>query len=88
MSSKADAGAVTVDQLYSKFYVIPDFQREYTWKPRHVKALLNDLLVAHTTGVTDDCSLGSLIVYGEGKRQHVVDGQQRLSGGAGPYRQR
>jgi hypothetical protein len=77
--TRIDADPATVADIFSEFYVIPVFQREYIWKPRHVKVLLTDLHVAHTTGSSEDYFLGSLITYREDGCRHVVDGQQRLT---------
>jgi hypothetical protein len=77
--TRIDAEAATVAEVFGEFYVIPVFQREYIWKPRHVQTLLKDLYVAHTSGDAEDYFLGSLITYEEGGARQVVDGQQRLA---------
>jgi hypothetical protein len=77
--AKVDAKAHMLEEIFSNFYVIPDFQREYIWKPRHVRVLLTDLHTAWATGGDMEYFLGSLVVYDQDGKQHVVDGQQRLT---------
>ena len=59
-------------------FVIPSFQRAYTWQTENVEQLVNDLQDACTHPETP-YFLGSLILVkdGHGKYQ-VIDGQQRL----------
>ena len=59
-------------------FVVPSFQRAYTWQTENVEQLVNDLQDACTHPETP-YFLGSLILVkdGHGKYQ-VIDGQQRL----------
>lgn len=76
-------------------YVLPHFQREYTWEKTHWETLLNDALAIHEeipsglnqvqTVQDPEHFLGSLVVINDGTRNgtvtafKLVDGQQRLT---------
>lgn len=69
-------------------YVLPHFQREYTWVKENWDTLLNDSLAIYNEnqpGKTPEHFLGSLVVIEEGVIQgtmsafKLVDGQQRLT---------
>jgi hypothetical protein len=77
--TKVAARAVTVETLFGSFYEIPDFQREYIWKPRQVKTLLSDLQTSWSTGNATEYFLGSIVLTVDKKQELVVDGQQRLT---------
>ena len=65
--------------LQREQYVIPDFQRPYSWKLEQCRKLIDDLVEAYNAET--DYFLGNIIIaVGEKKREqpHVVDGQQRL----------
>ena len=79
VTAKIDADAVVLEDLFKRFYVIPDFQREYVWKKRHVTQLLEDLHRQFMTGGPDEYFLGSLVLHQEVDGYHVVDGQQRIT---------
>lgn len=60
-------------------YIIPSYQRHYSWTMEECKQLYDDVLEAYESN-TDSYFLGN-IVLAEGKkddRPEVVDGQQRL----------
>lgn len=73
--------ATTTSQLFSSFYVIPDFQRDYIWKKKQVVQLLTDVYGAFHAGEDDNYFLGSIVVFGtdKGTSLALVDGQQRLA---------
>lgn len=61
-------------------FVIPDFQRPYSWKKEQVQALLDDLT---TFAESDEKEyfLGTVVMYSEdwGQTYNLVDGQQRFT---------
>jgi uncharacterized protein with ParB-like and HNH nuclease domain len=74
--SPLDASAKTVAELFSKStFVIPQYQREYSWKADEVEEFWGDL--KNTLGL-DDYFLGLIILTDENGEKHVVDGQQRI----------
>jgi uncharacterized protein with ParB-like and HNH nuclease domain len=64
------------DLLTSGYYVIPRFQRPYSWDSENVSEFWNDAVVSEAK----DYFIGSMVVYTMGDRKFgVVDGQQRLT---------
>ena len=79
LSLIAEQKSVSKLFLQREQYVIPDFQRPYSWKLEQCRKLVDDLLEAYNED--SDYFLGNIIIaVGEKKRDlpHVVDGQQRL----------
>jgi hypothetical protein len=66
--------------LKTNFLRVPPNQREYSWKDKHVKALLDDFRNI-ITAKGAEYFLGTIVVSNqdEGDRPRVVDGQQRLA---------
>ena len=65
--------------LQREQYVIPDFQRPYSWKLEQCRKLYDDIVEAYNTET--DYFLGNIIIaVGERAKDkpHVVDGQQRI----------
>lgn len=77
----------TVFDLFSinKKYVVPRFQREYSWGEDEVTELWRDLVSNISTKdgnlVNQEYFIGSLVLVGEDKSTEfkIVDGQQRLT---------
>lgn len=64
------------DLLTSGYYVIPRFQRPYSWDSENISDFWADTIVNRTS----DYFIGSMVVYTLGERRFgVVDGQQRLT---------
>lgn len=64
------------DLLTSGYYVIPRFQRPYSWDSENISDFWNDTVV----NKAPDYFIGSMVVYTLGERKFgVVDGQQRLT---------
>jgi uncharacterized protein with ParB-like and HNH nuclease domain len=62
--------------LSGSFFIIPRFQRPYSWDLDNLNEFWNDV----TASVNDDYFIGSMVVYKVAKQQFgVVDGQQRLT---------
>lgn len=66
-----------VDELLKgNIFLIPRFQREYSWEPDHVSAFWSDLL----DNLSESYFIGAMVVYKDGRSTlAVVDGQQRLT---------
>ena len=69
-------------------YVIPRFQREYSWTQEELYEMLEDLLdnIVYSDGklITNEYFMGSLVLVGDDDNttdieRFVVDGQQRLT---------
>ena len=59
-------------------YVIPDYQRPYSWGEEECNKLWEDLFEYAVEDTDSAYFLGNVVVYEEGKKRYVVDGQQRL----------
>jgi uncharacterized protein with ParB-like and HNH nuclease domain len=78
----------TVSDLLSvkKRYVVPRFQRPYSWSKEQVKELWDDILSNIVYSNDAEAShveyfIGALVLVGEENSHHmqIVDGQQRLT---------
>lgn len=61
--------------LGSGYYVIPRFQRPYSWDSENISDFWNDVVVS----ASSDYFIGSMVVYTLSGKLGVVDGQQRLT---------
>jgi uncharacterized protein with ParB-like and HNH nuclease domain len=59
----------------SDYYVIPRFQRPYSWDSENISDFWNDVVVNSSS----DYFIGSMVVYTLSGKLGVVDGQQRVS---------
>ncbi|WP_071799092.1 DUF262 domain-containing protein [Natronohydrobacter thiooxidans] len=66
-----------IDELLKgNIFLIPRFQREYSWEPDHVSAFWSDVI----ENMTEAYFIGAMVVYKiERSTLAVVDGQQRLT---------
>lgn len=76
------AQSVTVEELFygEDRYVIPLYQRNYTWGEDEIIQLVSDIAAAAEAEKPDVYHLGNLVVSPRGDNQfEVIDGQQRLT---------
>ncbi|MDF9467035.1 DUF262 domain-containing HNH endonuclease family protein [Bacillus sp. FSL K6-0273] len=70
------------DLLKGKTYIIPPFQRDFSWDKVHYEEFLHDMIkslqVNSKTLQTTEYFLGTMLFI-EGKPKEVIDGQQRLT---------
>jgi uncharacterized protein with ParB-like and HNH nuclease domain len=63
-------------------YVIPDYQRPYSWGKDECIRLWEDLInffeETRSSNHESPYFLGNIVIYNESKKRYVVDGQQRL----------
>lgn len=75
-----DTSTVSLSDIIGngKKYVVPPYQRDYSWKKDHWEDLWNDILnVVQSDNVH---YMGSIVLQDMGdKKYHVIDGQQRFS---------
>lgn len=77
----------TVNDLFSinKKYVVPRFQREFSWREEQLselwKDLVSNILTKGSKLENQEYFIGSLVLVGEDKSTDfkIVDGQQRLT---------
>lgn len=79
---KIDAKVRSISKLKDYFFLVPDYQREYVWKPNdQVEQFLLDIEGEYLPGARDQRNyfIGSIIVVKNDNKSDVVDGQQRLT---------
>lgn len=78
------AESKSIQKVFADEYVIPEFQRKYSWDTNHCERLWRDLIdfyKDHPRPGDGSYFLGNIVLFpGEGadKNQYVIDGQQRL----------
>ena len=76
---KLEAHEVSLSKVFSSDYefVIPDYQRAYTWGPEQATQLLEDLYEAMARDPGDPYFLGSVVLVKEADKplSQVIDGQ-------------
>ena len=66
----------TIQTLFDRgFYVIPRFQRPYSWEKEHISDFWVDII----ENQDNDYFIGSMVLYSHKSEFMVVDGQQRLT---------
>jgi uncharacterized protein with ParB-like and HNH nuclease domain len=78
-----DTNAVTIEDIFLKpngFYVIPDYQRQYSWEDEQIEQLFDDVHDAMQSK-TESYFLGPIILISTDPKKEfeIVDGQQRLT---------
>ena len=88
---RIDGNARTIRQLLAHTkYELDYYQREYSWQPKHVTELLDDLSRKFLESYTERDTLanvsnykhyflGSIIISHSDGQRYIVDGQQRLT---------
>jgi hypothetical protein len=71
----------TVRKVFSDKYLIPDFQRPYSWEIEQCDKLWEDLTDFYNEKKSPDDKyfLGNLVIHQNGDSFSVIDGQQRLT---------
>ena len=72
----------TIAELFSclAIYVIPNYQRQYSWTNEQLEELWNDLYESYINNPNECYFLGSIVVVDDGNGRHeLVDGQQRIT---------
>lgn len=74
---------LTLGKLFSDFYAVPSFQREYVWEEPQVEQLLQDIYDEFSSDTRSDVSeyfIGSIVVCeGSDGVYDLIDGQQRMT---------
>ena len=80
MEIKAEVKSIS--KLKDYFFIVPDYQREYVWKPEdQVEQFLIDIDTEYEEDITKQKSyfIGSIIIVANKDKFGVIDGQQRLT---------
>ena len=75
-----DTSTVSLSDIIGngKTYVVPPYQRDYSWKRDQWEDLWNDIEIINSTGNVH--YMGSIVLQNMGEKKfHVIDGQQRFS---------
>lgn len=72
---------LSLEKVFSDFYVVPSFQREYVWEEKQVEQLLQDVFGQFSDdGQTSEYFIGSMVVCpGPNDTLELIDGQQRIT---------
>lgn len=75
------AEAKSVRDIFSKFFDIPAYQRDYVWKDDNIEAFFNDILESYKDNASKDYFMGSLLLARkeDSTSFSIIDGQQRLT---------
>ena len=85
MAQKIDAQEKTILEYLSKNkFLIPPYQRPYTWEQDQCEDLWNDIVdffIENKDKDNDDKKyfLGSIVLYEDKEKQNIIDGQQRTT---------
>lgn len=60
-----------------KYFVIPDFQRPYSWDKENITSFIDDL--EDVLGKRKNHYFGSIVYLNEGNNSTIIDGQQRAT---------
>jgi uncharacterized protein with ParB-like and HNH nuclease domain len=64
------------DVLKLGFFFVPRFQRPYSWEDQHIDEFWQDTVVDQSD---EEYFIGSVVLFKEGGKYGIVDGQQRLT---------
>lgn len=74
------ANVKSIAQLKDYFFIVPDYQREYVWKPDdQIEQFLVDIENEFDPNKTSNYFIGSIIIVENNNKYDVIDGQQRLT---------
>lgn len=77
-----EAQVKSISKLKDYFFIVPDYQREYVWKPEdQVEQFLIDIDNEYDEDASKQKSyfIGSIIIVENKEKYDVIDGQQRLT---------
>lgn len=79
-AGKYEFNDLTVESCFEKFYIVPDYQREYVWEAdKHVAQLMNDVYEAYSSNKLKEYFIGTTVVYDNNGENELIDGQQRTT---------
>lgn len=87
MSHKIESDKLLVQDIFRKWYKIPEYQRPYVWETDQVTELLEDVMSAHVSNSDSQYFLGSMVLRKKEVEENgtryieydLLDGQQRLT---------
>jgi len=87
MARNIDSDKLYVNDVFKKWFRIPDYQRPYVWEADQVQELLSDVMEAQSKNPDSDYFLGSMVFCKKEKNDNgtsfeecdLLDGQQRVT---------
>ena len=78
MTYKIEAKTQTLCDIFCRNYLIPVYQRPYSWGEKQIRTFMQNLIDAYRD--KEQVFLGTVLLSMTGDdRRHIIDGQQRLS---------
>lgn len=71
-------GIKPIKDFLSETYLIPDYQREYSWGKEELEDLWDDLIYIENN-IDDKHFFGQIVINNTEKEKYVIDGQQRAT---------
>lgn len=70
-----------IRKIFTDKYLIPDFQRPYSWEIEHCDKLWDDLISFYYSkeSIEDKYFLGNIVIHPQDTSFALIDGQQRLT---------
>jgi len=70
-----------IREIFQNKYLIPEFQRPYSWEDEQCTKIFEDLtdFFKEHNDAQESYYLGNIVIYQEGESWVVIDGQQRLT---------
>lgn len=78
-TDKSSIEPISVEQLLTRSFLIPSYQRGYRWTTQQVKELLEDIEDFYNKGAKGIYCIQPLVVKNNNGKWEVIDGQQRLT---------
>ncbi|MDB5229672.1 MAG: hypothetical protein JWN76_477 [Chitinophagaceae bacterium] len=87
MAQKIESDKLLVNEIFKKWFRIPEYQRPYVWDKDQVTELLDDIMQARNANPVSEYFLGSMVLQKREKQDgdttyteyDLLDGQQRLT---------
>lgn len=73
------ANPESVSEIFDKIYVIPEYQRPYSWDEEKCEDLWNDVKGQYEEDKENEYFLGTMVLIKKDNVFEVIDGQQRLT---------
>lgn len=71
-------GIKPIKDFLSETYLIPDYQREYSWGKEELEYLWDDLIYIENN-IDDKHFFGQIVINNTEKEKYIIDGQQRAT---------
>ena len=73
------ANPESVSEIFDKIYLIPEYQRPYSWDEEKCEDLWNDVKGQYEEDKENEYFLGTMVLIKKDNIFEVIDGQQRLT---------